>query len=157
MEATLAAEAGAHRELAAALQRQAAGERKGQALVKLEESRAHIRALQGEAAQSRRREAAQARQREMEAEARACLERTLEIAKTEAAEAATRLHKLTGDAATLSSECDLDELRQLAAELDAAGAKVRRAVLDAEVRAATEEAAGAAACAVGAAHVEIST
>ena len=88
--------------------------------------------MQGEAAQSRRREAVQARQREAEAEARACLEHAVELAKTEAAAAATRLRKLTGDPATLARECDLDELRRLAAELDASGAKVRRAVLDAE-------------------------
>ena len=56
----------------------------------------------------------------------------MELAKTEAAAAVTRLRKLTGDPATLARECDLDELRRLAAELDASGAKVRRAVLDAE-------------------------
>ena len=47
---------------------------------------------------------------------------------------------------TLARECDLEELRGLASELDVSCHNVRRAVFDAEVRAAvTEEAEAAAA------------
>lgn len=115
VEATLAAEAEAHREELVSLQRQTQAERKGreEALVKLEETRAHVRSMQGEAAQSRRREAMQARQREVEAEARAGLEHALDVAKAEAAAVGPRLalpSSLSQSSSTLLSSVSMHAL-----------------------------------------------